>query len=317
MYSLDNIRSSVVGYAQHVLGFYEYRTVWLKGTCIYCGAEAKAGINVERLWYNCFKCGTSGKVLPMIQKLEGIPSYPELFRFLAQYNNATYKAPTVEHIPERPVVLPDGFKLLKYGDGRIGDMARKYMRGRGFDIQDLSRKGVGYVGKPKAPFFGYIIFPYYRNRKIVYFQTRRYFGLGPKFKNPTREDFGIGKSQIIYNEAVLATAKELNVVESIMNALTLGGNTVGLNGKKASSWQLTHLIKSRAEIVNILLDRDAWPEAVKLAAALIPYKYIRVISFTDDRDVNDLGREVVQQKIKETEILKSHVDILKLKWKKL
>jgi len=316
MESPENIRGSLVGYIQHVWGFYEYRGAWFKGTCIRCGAEAKAGVNVSTLWYNCFKCGHSGKVLPMVQEMEGIPSLPELFRFLGQFSNATYKPPTVEHFPERPVVLPEGFKLLKYGEGRIGKMARKYMEGRGFEVQDLSRRGVGYVGKRKTKYFGYIIFPYYRNRKIIYFQTRRYFGSGPKFKNPTREEFGVGKSQIMYNESVLTTAKELNVVESVMNALTLGGNTVGMNGKKASSWQLTQLIKSKARLINILLDADAWAEALQLASQLVPYKQVRVVHFTDVRDVNDLGKKVVQEKIKETQVLSSFNEVMKLKWKK-
>ena len=267
----QQLNAQLFGYFQ-TLGFYEYRNGFLKGDCVFCRSESKAGVNIERNFYNCFKCGTHSKLLPTVMQIENLPGYKDLFEFLRTYDGANYKPPTVEKIPERPIVLPEGFKLLKYGEGRIGTMARKYMEGRGFSIRELSGSGVGYVGRPKADYFGYIIFPYYKDRKIIYFQTRRYFGSGPKFKNPTREEFGIGKSQVIYNEAILVTAKEVSIVESVTNALTLGGNVIGLNGKKASSWQLSRLIESRATVFNILLDRDAWSEAIKLAAQLIPYK---------------------------------------------
>ena len=302
------------GYFQSSFGMYEYRRGWAKGQCPWCGADDKFGVNLEENKAHCFKCDHRAKPYKVIMDQEGMRNFGELARFLKTYDTAEYRPIKVERVEEVPIVLPTGFKLLKYGDGRIGNMARNYMKGRGFNIKEISRKGIGYVGWPREDYFGYIIFPYYKNRKIIYFQTRLYFGSGPKFKNPRYEDYGVGKSQVLYGIHNLERYKEIHIVESVTNALTLGNQAVGTNGKSLSSWQKSQLIKSKAELFNILLDKDALKEAFDLASQLVIEKNVRVILFEDDKDVNDLGRKVTLKKIKESPILTTHNEVMKLKW---
>lgn len=310
----EAVKRQMFGYFQ-TLGFYEYRRGWMKGDCPWCGAEDKMGIHLEDNRTHCFRCEERVKPMKMIMEKEGMRQFKDLFEFLNQYDSASYKPAKVERVAEVPVVLPKGFKLLKYGDTRIGRMARNYMRGRGFNIKEISRKGIGYVGRGDEDYFGYIIFPYYKDRKIVFFQTRLFFGTGSKFKNPRYEDFGIGKNQMIYNESALNIYKEIYLCESVMNALTMGDAGIAINGKSISQVQMSKVIKSKCEIINILLDPDAWDEAIKLAMALVDFKWVRVIMLPGDQDVNDLGREAVMKLIEgQSQIFNELNSLLKLKW---
>jgi len=313
----STLKRQMFGYFQ-TLGFYEYRRGWQKGDCPWCGAEDKMGIHLEDNKTHCFKCDERVKPMKMIMQMEGMRAWKELFSFLEQYDTADYRPVKVEIHEESPVHLPDGFKLLKYGDNRIGKMARTYMRQRGFNIKDLSRKGVGYVGRGSADYFGYIIFPYYKDRKIVFYQTRHFFGTGPKFKNPKVEDFGVGKSQFIYNIAALDRYKEIYLCESVMNALTIGDQGIAINGKAISRVQFSMILRSKCEVVNILLDPDAWKEALDLACSLVPHKWVRVIQFPEDSDVNDLGKEKAMELIKDQPTLYNDITkILRLKWQSI
>lgn len=310
----SGVKRQLFGYFQ-TLGFYEYRRGWMKGDCPWCGAEDKMGIHLEDNRTHCFKCDDRTKPLKTLMQNEGMRTFKEALDFLQGYDSVDYRPVKVEKVEEIPVVLPEGFKLLKFGEARIARMARNYMENRGFNIKELSRKGVGYVGRGDTDYFGYIIFPYYKKRKIIFFQTRLFFGTGPKFKNPRYEDFGIGKSQVIYNESALLLYREIYLCESVMNALTMGDQGIAINGKKISSTQFSTILKGKCQVINILLDSDAWKEAIELACSLVPYKQVRVIQFPEDHDVNDLGYKAVKELIKEQDILYNNItEILKLKW---
>ena len=78
-----------------------------------CGAEEKMGVHIPANRTHCFVCEYSRRPFTMIMEMEGADSYKDLFKFLSQYDSASYKPPTFEKYPELPVVLPEGFKLLK------------------------------------------------------------------------------------------------------------------------------------------------------------------------------------------------------------
>jgi DNA primase len=283
----------------------------MKMDCPFCGAEDKMGAHLSKDLFHCFRCGYVGSCLKTLKDIEEVGTFKEVFVVLRDYNNSNYFEKPVPLIPKSSVILPESFKLLVIGRSRYGKMARAYMEGRGFNSLDLSRKGVGYCSKGK--YKGYIILPYYDlEGNLVYFQTRLFFGSGPKFNNPTIEEFGVGKSSILYNERALYEFKEVNLVESVINALTIGDNSTALSGKVASKVQLYKILKSPVEIVNIILDPDAEKEAVDLALNLVKYKKIRLIKLEGDKDINDLGKHYVLTRVSE-QGLQNYNDILRLK----
>jgi DNA primase len=311
---MGNTKDKLFSYFKSQQGAFEYRNGWMRvPICPFCGREDKLGVHLGKSRAHCFRCDYDEKPLKAVMDIENLKSEKDALLFLRNFEGDEYIEPRYEKVEERQVILPDGFKTLRRGDGTIGNMARAYVTNRGFDYKELSRRGVGYTDDGESKYFGYLIVPFHKNREVVYFQTRRFFGVGPKFNNPMYEDFGIGKNQIIYNSDALKRYREISVVESWTNAWSLSKNTVSLNGKTLSGKQLQLLLQSKAKLINILLDRDAWEYALKMAFELITYKNVRVIKFRDDRDVNDLGQAVTMKMIDNTPIIKTFRELMKLK----
>ena len=175
------------------------------------------------------------------------------------------------------------------------------MRKRGFNILSLSMQGIGYC--TTGDYAGMIIFPFYKNSKLIYFIGRRFLAMGEnKFKNPDVETLGIGKSEIIYNEDALGIYQKIYVVESVINALTIGPNAIAIMGKSISGIQLSKILRSPCKQIVIGLDPDAYSHAIKLAFKLVDTKKCKLLKFPENKDVNNLGRKWVKDKEKKTPI---------------
>ncbi len=307
------LKGKLYGYFVDKYGAYEYRRDWLRiPTCMFCSAEEKLGISIIQDRVHCFRCGPHGHLLSTVMGLEDL-NFKETLNFLKGYTATEYVEPKVEYVEERQVILPEGYMNIRRGKHWVGEMARRYwVNTRKLSLEFGGKTRIGYVQKEDSDLFGYLIFPYYKDGKVIYYQTRRYFGNGPKFKNPNYEDFGIGKNQVIYNEDALNKYDELHCLESVINCQTMGGDSIGLSGKTASPTQLTKLLTSKTQIFNIGLDNDAWEYAKKLAYALLPYKSVRLLWFEDpEKDVNNLGKAFVKALIKNTPLLSNHQQLRK------
>lgn len=308
----DKLYSYFVGHH----GAFIYNNGWLRiPVCPFCGREDKLGVHLGKGRIHCFRCDyNSHDLVQAVADIENLSDSKAAIMFLRNIEGKEYVEPKYDKVEEREVILPEGFKTLRVGDTTIAQMARNYVTNRGFDYKQLSRLGVGYVADSNSKYFGYLIVPFHKGREVIYFQTRRFFGTGPKFNNPKYEDFGIGKNQVIYNASALDRFTEVNALESFTNAWTLGQNSISLNGKTLSAKQLSIILKGKkAELINILLDHDAWKYALALASALIGFKKLRVVWFEDDRDVNDLGSKATMKLIDNTPIITSFSDLTKLK----
>lgn len=273
------------------LGMKPYTRGWMKGDCPFCGKENKFGINIFSAKANCFSCGNHHNPIYVILQLEDLKLRVDAYKVLEGYEETEYLAPIIEKQDVGKVRLPESFKLLTLGSSQIGIFARKYMEGRGFNINKLSMKGIGYC--TDGEYMGCIILPFYQQGELIYFIGRRFIHLfGEKFKNPSLgKEINIGKSMVIYNIDALAIYNRIRIVESVMNAETLGSNTIATDGKKISPYQKAQIIKSPVKNISILLDHDAMVEAYKLAMDLSPYKNIKVVELPDERDVNKIGRK--------------------------
>jgi hypothetical protein len=241
--------------------------------------------------------------------VEGM-QYNEVLLFLKTFEGVEYKEPQLQELIEKPLILPEGFRLLSQGNSQIAMAMRNYVENkRGLDPYRLAQRGWGYCVGDRL--FGYLIIPYYLQGKLVYYTTRRVMGSGPKFDNPDIEDIGIGKSVLIYNYDALHYHEHVYLVESAMNAETLGDNACAFGGKKLSKHQITSIITSPCERVTIILDPDAYKEAMKLAMKLVQYKRVQLVNLSGDDDVNSIGRQKVMQKIWKTPYMQYN-EILKL-----
>lgn len=292
------------------LGMFEYRRGWLKGNCPSCGKIAKFGVNIARAKTNCFICGYDEKPHEVVMTLENLQTQTQLNNFLKVFEGISFLQAYVPPKKSIPMILPESFKLLLFGESRIANLARARMESRGFNTRDLSRMGVGYCSS--GPYALHIIIPFFQKGKLIYFNARNMVETGPKFKNPSEEEYGIGKNFLIYNIDALAVYKLIYIVESAINAMTLGDQAIALSGKTISDYQLNQILASPVEKVVILLDDDAWEWAIALALKLVVYKQVKLIKMPYKKDVNDLGRAATLKRVKSTEY-SSFPEILKLK----
>ena len=307
-----NILYRLNSYFKSRMGMVDYNRGWLKGDCPNCGKEQKYGINLQMNRSNCFKCGYNRQPYNVMMDNERFKNKHEALNFLMQFEELGYVEVQVDKLEEREVILPQGFKLILFGDSQWGKLARKYLTKRGFDINDLALSGWGYC--TEGAHQGYIIIPFYKNGELFYFNARLYMGSGPKYNNPKSEDFGIGKGKIIYNVDALKKYDKVNIVESAMNAQTMGDETISLGGKAISSAQFSDIIKSQVSKFVIILDSDANKEAIKQACDLAFHKQVKIVFMPEGKDVNDIGRKRTLKRIHKSKWL-SYNDILKLRHK--
>lgn len=287
----SHFKSQLQAYFIKRLGGFVYRRGWLRlPVCPYCGRENKMGINLSLYRCNCFRCGEHPSPAQMVMDVEGIDNYSELLKYLQNetFQGITFKEEQVELAEQKSLYLPEGFTNISFGDNTLGNIIRNYMKKRGFDIEVLSRNGIGYCNTGKL--FGYLIIPFYSKGKLRYYNARRVIGNGPRYNNPTKDITGVGKEHIIYNEDALEMYNSIFICEGAINALTLGERGIATMGKSISAYQVNQLIKAPVKRYIILLDPDAKDKAIDLALKLSQFKKVKIVILPDGKDVNDLGR---------------------------
>jgi len=307
----NTIKRKVTQYFIQKWGAEEYRNGWYKANCPFCGKH-KFGINPSRHKANCFSCGNKNTPLNAIMELEGFETKPQLYSFLKAFEGVDFLEPQVEVREWSKVTLPPSFRLLSFGKSKMSNLARKYMsEKRGFNIDKLTSKGIGYC--TKGDYMGCIIFPFYQKGQLIYFIGRRFIQLGEgKFKNPSVEDYGLGKSLLTYNVDALAIYSKIYLVESIPNSLTMGDNAIAIMGKTISNYQLSMVLRSPLSHIVIALDDDALNEAIKLGLKLVSYKKVKLLNLPISKDINDIGKKATLKLEKGSDWL-TYNDLLRMK----
>ena len=308
----NSIKGKLFNYFKQRLRIKQSTKGWWRSDCPLCGGKFTFGIHLEQARAHCFKCLESLPPIEVLMVMENMGSLSEAYKYLRiQQEYDYYEANSRIAVKEfKPVKLPDGFKSLAQGDNTIARAARYYLAKRGFNIESLILKGVGYCDE--GDYFGYIIFPYYQKGELIYYQGRIFMGNGTKMKNPADSEFGIGKSNIIYNCDALYIYNRVYIVESITNALTLGDAAGGINGKKISTNQMSQIIYSPCQMTIIILDPDAYKEAIELGLSLVNYKKVKVVKLSDNTDVNDIGKQQTLRFVKSTK-WQEYMDLFRIK----
>lgn len=282
---------------------------FLRGDCPFCEGKYTFGINPETGRSNCFKCDEAKTTLiTCIMKLFRLETYQDFIKLAnSQQDYGPMFRPnrTKEVVEVKAMDFPEGYHLISMGDNIYARAARNYMiNKRGFKLSTLERLGIGYCDD--GDHCGYIIIPYYEKGKLVYFTSRRYMGSGPKFLNPSKEEYGIGKETLIYNLDCLWLYNKVYVVESATNAITLGDNGAVLGGKSISPYQKDQLYKSPASKLVIGLDPDALKEAYRLALDMVEFKKVKVLELPEGKDINNIGKVAAKELEKNTPYLNYH-----------
>lgn len=204
--------------------------------------------------------------------------------------------------------LPAGYKSIMEGEGILGQRARNYLTGRGFDLEDMDRLGFGYCDETgpdfKNDYFGYIIIPFKKRGVLFYYIGRDFIGNELRYKNPSVDDIGVAKSDLFYNEDALELRKKVYLTEGWSDAATMGKAGIASLGWSLSNEQKGKILKSDCEELVIISDVGTdnkgisyYEKAVRLSMDFVEHKKVKVLNYSDldyhlvGKDTNEIGKE--------------------------
>lgn len=253
---------------------------WISIDCPLCpdGDDGShLGLNPSINRYNCFRCGTSGKLSYFLHTMgHSVNSFMD-----SAEHNVTTKPKTFNKVklPEEFIPLIE----LQYGKYYIVDAGLDYIHKRiGFEL--AFKLNVGYcLG---GNYNHRIIVPNYSSEfDLEYFIARAVDpNTEPKVLNP------YGDKNTIFNWNIASVFSEIYIMEGVFGAITTYPNGVALYGKNINEFQLLMLARSNVKLINIVLDGGAEEDAYKLADKLLSKtgKFrIKVIELGGDSQPDD------------------------------
>lgn len=297
---------------------------WHTFKCPMCNElehRKKMAVHFTYRTVKCWVCGYQEHVIDFVADVEGV-SCNDARNILRECKPSSVDLEFIDTDRSTKVFsemkMPFGFNSLLDGNGSLGTRARAYLKGRGFNLKELDRMGVGYVsksppeGSEQEDYFGYIIIPFKVRGKLIYFIGRDFIGNFLRYKNPPKGEFDIGKGDVFFNEDALFLYDEVFVLEGWTDAYTIGRQAVASLGWKLSTTQMSKILKSEADIITLVPDAGAdgngvlfYLHALKLALDLMPHKQVRVVdlnSMEGGKDVNEIGKEAFMEQYRKSPI---------------
>lgn len=245
---------------------YEVRSGQFRINCFNptCGdTTGNLEVNLEKGIFHCWRCGYSGNIRQLLKDYIGkavdIDEYvtaEELSKFQLGFDEEEIKK------EKGHTKLPHEFVPL-WGDRElsfVGHRALNYVLGR-MSKEDIEKHRIGYCG------LGYykwrIIVPAIEDGEIKYFAARLFLGQGERYRNPKKEDCGVGANEVVFN---IDSAREQNqavICEGVFDAIKVGADGVALFGKHISDHQVFKLLG--IENIYIMLDQDALLDSLDIA----------------------------------------------------
>lgn len=243
---------------------------WHPTLCKVCNDHGKKGdraafkFDGDTVGYHCFNCGISTMYDPekhrrmpkkMVEILTafGIPDREwqmVVFKHLGTARRDDSGSHQILNIEPAEIDLPQNFLQLGIdtsSNDDVAEYAKEYLAERGIDWQSYPFYISNHTSKK---WFGRLIIPIYKDKKVVFYQGRDLSGLQPqRYLSPVAD-----KSKILYGYENLHTNidEPLYVVEGFFDAFLLGG--VALFGNQLYDPQIKWLNQSRREKV-IIPDR--------------------------------------------------------------
>ena len=301
--------------SQSTNGFYDC-------LCPVCG-KRKFAFNPTYLTGKCWTGCFNGFLVDAVRIFHQI-SYFEAHELIDSME------PGMLHIPasvnraakSSKISLPRGYHSILDGAGSLAVRAREYLEGRGFDLNLMDRLGVGYVDtqdtNPLLDYFGRVIIPLKRDGSLMYYLGRTFIDDFLRYKNPSKQLCGVGKSELFFGEENLYTQKSVFLVEGWACAGTMG-NAISMQGSVASLIQRNIILKSPVEQINITTDANFYQNGLSIARYLLPFKKIKVLNldwFEQNKigkDPNAIGKENIISLEKETPLMDQKLLYIEMK----
>jgi hypothetical protein len=295
-------REKVYAYFDRFHGHLQQSTNgWYVADCPICGSKGKFALNFNHLLGKCWKGCFNGFLLDVIMIYHRV-SYFEARELIDQQEVVLRLPAAINRAAKNSKVkLPRGYHSILDGNGSLACRAREYLMGRNFDLNYLDRIGIGYCSEEdpdlRKNYLGYIIIPFKRDGSLIYFIGRDFIGNFQRYKNPSREIFSVGKSEVIFNEEALYLEPKIYVTEGWSCAATVGKRGISQQGATPSVIQRNMIIKSPVEEVVLVPDANFYAQGLTAARVLMQHKKVKVVNMDKfcemglGKDINEVGLE--------------------------
>lgn len=241
-------------------------------------------INYYKYVYRCWSCDEVNDMHGPLGKLienYGTKKQRKMFD-LVKPKESEYYSP-----PKPKIKLPDGYTLFSESNPvyPVRREAYNYLKQRGVNDEIIEKYKIGFCDK--GDHAGRIIVPSYnKDGELNYYISRSWNPQSKvKYKNPESE-----KSIIIFNESLIDWNEDIYLVEGVFDGFFLK-NSIPLLGKVLSDYLFERLYLDAKKDIIIVLDGDAFTNALKLYKHLNGgnlYGRIKLTKLPKDKDVCDL-----------------------------
>jgi DNA primase len=265
----------------------------------------------------CWECEYRGSLIQVVMDFLGI-EYRQAKNLLNDQEESMMDIQIVEYrktVQKQSILLPKGYLGILEGEGILSERARNYLTGRRYNLDKLDSMGFGYCIEHDEnyvdDYFGYIILPFKSQGLLKYYIGRDFMGnQDPKYKNPAEDKFGIGKSDLLFNEDAMSLYDEVFLLEGVFDSLDVGPAAMASMGWSLSDTQKLKILKSDAKRLVVIPDKGYYSQAVKTASDFLDHKEVVVINMDnvlpeepDKGDVNEIGVALVMEEYEKTPIL--------------
>lgn len=265
-------------------GHHHCRPGWIQIDCPFCGLGTDGfhmGYNLHFNYVNCWRCGKHS-VLETLVLLTGL-SWVECKKLVGSLDS--------KPIPKSE--RPTGKLQIPKGIGPLLRAHKRYLRGRGFDTDELVRVwnlgGIGISSQLRWRVF----VPIYLREKMVSWTTRSLVDSGVRYLSAKPEQEAISHKSLLYGEQYCRHS--IIVVEGPADVWTIGPGAVGTCGTGYSIKQVTRMAKYPVRAICFDNEPVAQQRARELCALLEGYPGETYNVTLDGNDANSSSQRDIRK----------------------
>lgn len=259
--------------------------------------KPKLAINLStQRWQSWIDTNAKGRsIYGLFKKMNVAPQYLTELSRIVKIPKSTQQ--TEEE--QIKIHLPYEFTSLQYDTEktRSSKAAFNYLRNRNIFSYDIERYNIGYC--ESGDYANRIIVPSYDcDNNLNYFIARDFTGTAYlRYKNPpVSKDVVVFENQIDFSEPLI-------FCEGVFDAMAIRRNAIPLLGKNIPSKLKTKLVEHGVSEVCIVLDNDAFKNALQISETLMSENIkVRLVKMGNE-DAADIGFNNIIHKVKNAELL--------------
>jgi len=237
--------------------------------------------------YKCWACSETHETQGTIYKLiRNYGSKSDLKKYRLVNPNIELKKKEkkeIKGLPKDFIPLSEECNSIEY------KKALEYLTKRNIDTDTIEKYNIGYC--EKGDYSNRVLFPSYDiHNDVNYYLGRSYEKYTKlKYKNPE-----IPKTEIIFNEGKVNWDSNIFIVEGLFDHIVVP-NSIPMLGKVMSDDLFSKLVSKAECKVIILLDSDAYTDAIKLYKKLNSTKLIGrvfIIKLPKGYDISDVNQKL-------------------------